>query len=117
MHDSLGIIAQDPEFGKNLASAINSMQLPAQYRRQDVPAYWYMNGVKSSGVDYNAAEVIESHHADTYAVVAVGGNTGENLGEYFLRSHPDKLEGQLELLKNLADALGYRLVKKSAKKV
>ena len=28
MHDSLGIIAQDPEFGKNLASAINSMQLP-----------------------------------------------------------------------------------------
>jgi hypothetical protein len=65
LNDALHQIENDPEFGRNLARAI--MRVSGRGGKMDVPA----------GNHCNAAEVIESHHADWMVYVRVGGNTGE----------------------------------------
>lgn len=67
MNDALGEIAEDTEFGKRLAAAIQQVQ---RGKPVDVPAYG------KRGIHCNAAIVIETHHADHEVVVAVGGNDG-----------------------------------------
>jgi hypothetical protein len=114
MNDALSDIANDPDFGKNLADAVSRSCLGDQV---DVPAYSYRrNGYDKgwTGVYCNAATVIETHHADQTTLVAVGGNCGTNLGTFWPYG-----EGTLEerMLRELADKLGYRLVKKAPKKV
>jgi hypothetical protein len=65
LNDALGEIENDRNFGKKLAAAIRS------------------NGTKmnspftvAAGSHGNAAVVVETHHADYTAIVAVRGNTG-----------------------------------------
>lgn len=107
MNDSLHDIEKDPEFGKNLAQAIKSESI-RHYR----PGSQYVRALGSA----NAAEVIESHHADGQVAVVVGGNCGEVLGyagtcrngnEYV----KDETERKTQYLKRLAHELGFRLVK------
>jgi hypothetical protein len=104
MNDSLGAIANDPTFGKSLAEAVVQ-------RKEDVPAYSYVDG-KIRGVHCNAATVIESHHADGTAIVAVGGNMGVKLDEVWYVGNIWTEEGKLKIIKQMADNMGYRLVKK-----
>jgi hypothetical protein len=63
LNDRLDEIERDPEFGKKVADAIRSHGYP-RYQR-------YVTG---------QTQVISVHHADTLAVVAVGGNTGRIIG-------------------------------------
>lgn len=64
LNDALDQIAKDPEFGKNLVDAIMRRRRDGEY--VTVPA----------GNHCNAAEVIETHHADYDVLVRIGGNTG-----------------------------------------
>jgi len=113
LNDALGSICGDHEFGKNLTQAIMSL---ADGRKWgvDVPAYSYVGGEKR-GVFANAATVIESHHADMKALVAVGGNCGVQLGNPMF-GDPATPEGRLALLKQLASDLGYDIRKKRSKR-
>ena len=105
MLDSLHEIAADPGFGAKLASAIKGMSLPTTYR----------NRMVSAGGHCNAAEVIETHHADDTAIVAVGGNFGTKLALVPSREHRTE-EGQLSILKQLAEKHGYYIARKPTKK-
>lgn len=99
-NDSLHAIESDPEFGKSLGNAI-----------QEAGCYNKPVDV-SAGIYCNAARVIECHHADATALVAVGGNHGTSLGEFYYVGHHHTTDGQVALLKALADKLGYRVSKK-----
>ena len=102
MNDALHQIAKDEEFGKKLYDAILAVNHKSSV---DV----------SAGNHCNAATVIETHHADGYAVVAVGHNYGEKLGTVY--PYGDKTTPQKErILRALADQLGFSLRKKPTKK-
>ena len=64
------------------------------------------------GTHSNGFTVASVAHADVTTVIAVGQNHSTVLGQYSRQDHhtPEK---QVELLKKLADDLGYRLVKKT----
>ena len=99
LNDALHEIGNDPDFGKKVEAAIQQSVLG---KRIDI----------SSGYHANAATVIECHHADHLQVIAIGGNTGQVLGSGGgYRNTPE------EMLKYLADSLGYRLTKKPKKEV
>ncbi len=105
-NDALGAIENDTEFGKKLSNAIGMLSL----RMHDE------HGVDiSSGGNVNAATVLETHHADNIAIVAVGGNYATMLHQVGGRISHHKVEDQEKLLKEWADKLGFRLVKKSVK--
>ena len=101
MNDALPDIAKDPNFGKNLADAASAAILPPEHQdgRLDVAALNHIN----------AATVIETHHADGYAVVAVGGNTGLNLGTVY--PYGDGIL-TFRIVKELASQMGYDLHRK-----
>jgi len=95
LNDHLHNIELDPEFGKNLAHAISSC---TGVEPISVP----------SGSSGNAAKVIGTHHADISSLVAIGGNMGIEI----LRTG---FKDELGLLKDLADKLGYKVIKKNKK--
>ena len=106
MNDNLHLIEKDPEFGKRLAQAI--MRLDGEDKPANVAAYG------AQCIAANAATVIETHHNSSTAIVAVGGNYAHVLGwAGDVPHHTD--EGKLACLKALAEAMGYRLVKKGEK--
>lgn len=92
LNDVLGEIEKDEKFGEKLADAIKSLHHPASLLG---------GGVK----------VLETHHNSNVAVVAVGGNYGTVLAWGPDTPHHTE-EGQLVLLKALAEKLGYKLEKK-----
>jgi hypothetical protein len=103
LNDALHCIEDDPEFGKKVSDAVHSLM-----RGEQVPI--------SSGGHYAAATAVETHHADQVRVIAVGGNMAEELGYaggYRLMASED---GQVEMLKRLAEKHGYNLRKKPKKK-
>lgn len=112
LNDAIDMIRDDPNFGKNLYYAVLACQRGEQ---QDVPAYAYRDG-QVRGVHVNAATVIEQHHADDTAIVAVGQNCGTKIGSCYYTGRHDLPEGQEKILRQLADNMGYRLVKKSKRK-
>lgn len=60
----------------------------------------------------NVAQVIETDHADAIQLIAVGGNhaTKVHTGFYVGDHHTE--EGQLALLRQWADRMGYHLTRK-----
>lgn len=114
LNDALGYIEKDPKFGENLAKAIYQKS-GLRDKGVDVPAHAYVDG-EPRGVHCNAATVIETHHADGTAIVAVGQNYGTKLDECYYVGRHDLYEGQLKILQQLASYMGYRLVKKAPKK-
>ena len=95
LNDCLSDISNDKEFGKKLDSAISRV-----YGNDPIDI--------SSGCSVNAATAISCQHADVTQIIAVGGNYATVLGNFFGSHH--KEESQIELLKQLADKYGYRLV-------
>ena len=93
LNDALHQIAEDKEFGKKVADAISGLSVG---RKVDI----------SSGGHCNAATVIETHHADGIKLIAVGGNCGQDLG--YVGHYRST---QLDMLKQLAENLGYRITK------
>ncbi len=100
MNDALHAIEDDPQFGKKLSQAIMTVSRG--------------NPVDVSALNHcNAATVIETHHADGTALVAVGQNYGHNLG--ILYPYGEE-ELDVRVLKALADKLGYYVSKKPQRK-
>tara|TARA_S200002703_G_scaffold127052_1_gene113648 strand:- start:1672 stop:2019 length:348 start_codon:yes stop_codon:yes gene_type:complete len=103
MNDALHEIANDKDFGANLAAAVQKLSLGPKHVGKhgvDIPA----------GNHCNAATAVESHHADGIVVVAVGGNCATVLGRSYGNHHNE--EDKLDILKQLANELGYGLRKK-----
>ena len=89
-NDFLHEIENDPDFGKKVADAV---------RANGNERYMRYHG---QGFD-----VLPSCHADYVQVVAISGNSARRLG--FGGTYRDDDE---TILRNLADNMGYRLVKK-----
>ena len=105
-NDALEDIAGDPDFGKNLKSAILSIGTRRVDRMEDVHA----------GHHCNVCEVIETHHADQVVAVAVGGNMGVELGYAgSWREMGTEDADKVAMLKTLALNLGYNLHKMPTK--
>lgn len=104
LNDALNNIRDDPNFGERLASAI--MTAFGGQKPVDVPAV-----TPGGGVFCNAATVIESHHADGYRAILVGGNCGLVVEGVAVGYHDTDEDRSLELLKMLAHKHGYALHK------
>jgi hypothetical protein len=104
LNDALHQIETDTQFGSRLARAV-SMACGGQKEKWelDVPA----------GGHCNAATVIESHHADTNALISVGGNMGHVQALTFGWNHHEQAM-QERLCREWADKLGFRLTRKRA---
>jgi hypothetical protein len=102
LNDAVDQLKTDVGFGPRLLDAILISQRP-EYRERGVDV--------SLGNHCNAVMVLPSHHADVVQVVAVGGNYMRPLGNLYgawrNMQEPEKL------LKELADQMGYRLVRKA----
>ena len=66
-----------------------------------------IEAAQHSGVVVNSVE-----HSSTTTIIAMGGNHSTVLGHTLASSHHTP-EGQLAILKELADDLGYRITKKA----
>jgi len=100
MNDATQAIKEDKDFGANVAAAMTQI-----VRGTPVDV--------SAGNHVNAATVIETHHADTTALVSFGQNTGMCLGQFWLcgdESH------EIKVARALANSLGYTLHKKPKRK-
>lgn len=101
-NDALESIKNDPDFGKNLVSAILAIGMRPD-KMEDVPA----------GCHCNACEVIETHHADSAIAVVVGGNMGIELGHAGRwNDMGNEDESKIKMIRTLADQFGYDLRKK-----
>ena len=90
----------DPKLGKKISEAMN-------YTHPTSPRH-HLNPLGQYG------RVVECVHADTQTLVRLDGYQNYDPLAYQLRSFgPSTDEDMLDLLKNAADKLGYRLVKKS----
>ena len=89
LNDALGEIERDPSFGKKLTAAIRKRALTREVE------------TISAGAQCNAAMIIETHHSSETALVAVGGNTGN---EIFL-SYRNLVSDEEELLQEASKAL------------
>lgn len=106
MNDALDAIERDPEFGRKLGRAAAEIMVLPKGKMADVSALGHCN----------AASVIETHHADNTAIVTVGGNLGIAHLQTFGWNHHTE-EGQVHLLREWADKLGFRLTRKRVAQV
>jgi len=105
MNDALHQIKEDKDFGRKVYEA--ALVIDRQENRQ--------RGVDiSSGCHCNAATVIEQHHADSTAVIAVGGNCATVLHTTYGYRHHEEAD-QIHILEELADRYGYTIRKKPTK--
>lgn len=98
--DALGQIERDPQFGQKVAEAYRQMQMDPGTRV-----------AIDAGNHSNAAHLVESHHADTTVLVAVGGNLGVAQAQVF-GGDPTSKDVQVRLLQRMAQNLGLELVEK-----
>lgn len=94
LNDALHEIETDTDFGRKLAQAVRGLSVGKR-------------GTIGAGCHANAATAIETHHADGIHLIAIGGNTGQDLG--YMGGYRCN---EVDLLKSLADKLGYRVSKK-----
>jgi hypothetical protein len=102
--DAVDGIKTDPKFSENLYYAL--LKGSTQRQLVSVPIGGYTSG----------AVVVESHHGDLIVPVMIGAPGGMAIPEAAVHYNPNNVEGcYIELLKNLADHYGYRLIRKSNK--
>lgn len=104
LNDALGDIAKDAEFGAKVRDAVDRLTLRMHTHGIDI----------QSGCSVNAATVIESHHADETAIIAVGGNCASVWFDVAGSDHHED-EFVLRALREIADFMGYKLVKSRKK--
>ena len=104
LNDALGDIAKDTEFGTKVRDAVDRLTLRMHTHGIDI----------HSGCSVNAATVIESHHADETVIVAVGGNCASLLHGTNGSDHHEN-EFVLRALREMAESMGYKLVKRRKK--
>lgn len=98
-NDALHQIKDDPEFGRKLVDAILNLNDPRyKGRLLEVPA----------GNHANAAQVVETHHADLTSIVTVGGNLGVHHGTFGGWRHTEE-KAQRDLVRMWAEKLGMKV--------
>jgi hypothetical protein len=105
LNDALHDIENNPiEFTKKVVQAIQGSGFSLSKKGVDI-------GVGSHG---NAATLFHMAHADEHQVYLVGGNQAVPIerGCTYISGYEDPQKTNLKLLKQMADAAGYRLVKK-----
>lgn len=109
LNDGIHNIRDDKEFGKKLYDAVSGFCLSPKYRDNTL---YSGNG--------NVGEVVYQDHADNIHCVAMGVNSGWDLGVVsHWRSHRDSManeDRELEFLKGLARNKGYVLRKNPERK-
>ncbi len=103
-NDGLNEIASDPQFGANLAAAINTFA-GSLHGPED------RNVAVSAGSHANPANVIACYHADTGVVALAGGNIGRVIATRYGAWRHQTEDEQLQLLTVAANKFGYKLVK------
>lgn len=108
LNDCLDDIAKDPEFGATVARKVKT--LPTEFHICDRQGRKFYGSHVPAGGCCSAARVIETHHADSTSIIAVGRNEGIVLsaGLYAYREE----ERNISLLRTLADQYGFTLRKK-----
>ena len=97
LNDRLHDIERDTTLGTQIATDVSRLGLADSYRT----------------LQYG--KVIETHHNSSMSIVAVGHNMGITLGHAVIEGGDlvNALEeAKVDMLKQLADSLGYRLVKR-----
>lgn len=102
LNDCLGDIEKDKDFGNKISGAVSAL-----HNNNQIDIH--------SGCCVNAATAISCQHADITQIIAVGGNCASVLGNVYGSRNHHKEEGQIAILKQLADKFGYRLAKKPKK--
>jgi hypothetical protein len=98
LNDAAHLMKADPaRFVENLDRAMG------EFNRKDGPVDFAI------GNHVNGGSVFHQSHADNVGVYAIGGNHTRKFGEVYNGGDTN----ELKLLKQLADQLGFRLVKKS----
>ena len=93
--------SKDPELGEKISIAMNHVN--RDHPRSQVLGHY--------------GRVVECVHADTQTLARLGHYEGfDAMAQTWRTFGPSTDEDMLDLLKEAADKLGYRLVKKSAKK-
>ena len=72
LNDALGMIGEDPGFGKSIEIAAGQWHAPAHRRDLDIAAH-----SSRGGVHCNAMAIVSQDHADYSQVVIVGQNSGQ----------------------------------------
>ena len=93
LNDRLHEIENDQDFGKKVADGIREFGYANKYNKT------YITG---------QTEILSCQHASENAIIAVGGNCGTQLGTVFGTHH--KEEDKLDIVKQLAEELGFKLV-------
>jgi hypothetical protein len=108
LHDGIGRIKEDTEFGKKLHDAILNFRRDNRFKN----ILYSGNG--------NVGQVVAQDHADGYHAVIMGGNTGWDFGVVaHRRDGSDKLtddEWKLAIVRRMASDLGYTLRKRPKKR-
>ena len=112
MVDALHEIAEDPQFGKKLASAVRNIAAYGSWLRDSDRC----RPDVSAGCHVNAATVIEVHHSDTLVPVLMGGNSGYKIDDVYLSYCQYGEDGEIALMRQLAEKHGFRVSKKPEKK-
>lgn len=104
LNDGLSEIEGSPD---HFVKAMNNAVLLSAHPRTEQQ--------KRHGVDFHPGQstAISCRHADITQLIAVGGNCATYLGDFWNTHHTS--EGQEKLLREWADRLGFRLVRKPVK--
>lgn len=107
LNDALSYIEEDQDFGRKVSQAC----LRAGSRGIGLKRPIDIDARRpQGGVHCNAASVVETHHADGQVLVAFGGNTATSFGYVGNWTATEE-----DMLRALADKMGYRLVRKPQK--
>lgn len=98
MNDALHVIAEDKDFGKNLAEAITN----ASWDRSV-----HVAAVAGRNIQCNAATVVETHHADQNMIVRVGQNCGIVLNHWGRLGEGSKTEVDIDRAKQAIKEIAY----------
>lgn len=101
LNDGLHSIETHPEFCVDLADAIKRKNHGSKEDSIDVPV----------GPECNAVQVVETHHSDEIAVVAIGMNYASVIGRTWGMAHHGEYN-QLRLMKEILREKGYNIVKR-----
>ena len=107
LNDAADLITTDADFPEKLRQAILAVGsgIHDNSRGQIDVSIWN---------HCNACTVIEKHHADQTNLIAVGGNCATVVHRAFGSTHHTP-ESQERLLRDWADAMGFRLARKPKK--
>lgn len=100
LNDALDDIRNDRQIGEKIYEGVLTVD---RRNGSDVPARIFGNAIR----------IVETHHADEVALIAVGGNTAQIISNYICGwKQLFEEDTKVVILKHLADELGYRVIKK-----